>query len=104
MTAPLIVVEDVPRANCTFFFTPFAKMKPAARAPTMSAAITRLVPRADLNCLSIIPLLLSDRRSRLLLRHVRLQLSHGTLRKHPRRHLVFDPAHVSLVHHHVDRV
>src|SRR5438094_905100 len=96
MTAPVIVVEEVPRAKRTFFFTPSAKIKPAARAPTKSAAITRLVARADLNCLTISPL--SDGLSHLLLRHVRLQLSHRTLRKHPRRHLVFDPAHVSLVH------
>src|SRR5258707_15772965 len=40
----------------------------------------------------------------LLLRYVRLQLSHRTFRKHPWRHFVLDPAYVSLVHRHVDRI
>src|SRR5712691_13562791 len=56
MTPPVSVVEEVPRAKRTFFFTPSAKMKPAARAPTASAVITRLVACADLNCFGISPL------------------------------------------------
>src|SRR5260370_19504454 len=102
MTAPVSVVEEVPRAKRTFFFTPSAKMKPAARATTMSPAIARLVACADLNCFGISPLPFSGRRSRLLLRYVWRQFSQRTLREHPWRHLILDPAHVSLVHCHVD--
>jgi hypothetical protein len=97
------VIDEVPLAKRTFFFTPCANAELKANTQIKTAAVARRVIDAGLGVLSMRRFL--PRPTLLLMsKDVGRQFSDRAFREHPGRHLEFDSMNAIGLDYHINRV